>query len=126
MLEIEQPREPKSQGRRCERHRVPGISGTLGAPGDVRVLDLSLFGMAFESPSPLRVGERCFIELRHDRHSVSVELAIRWCSSRPRTEKNEKTGESSYRVGACFVDILRDESDSGIWRWIEIDPQARA
>jgi hypothetical protein len=123
MLETTKRSEPKPQGRRCQRHCVPGISGTLGSPGDVQVLDLSLFGMAFESPRPLRVGERCFLELRHDRHAVSVEVAIRWCATPADRGPSQRT---PFRIGACFVDILRDEMDSGIWRWIDIDPENAA
>lgn len=108
--------------RRFQRARIPGIHGSQNLPGDIRVLDLSLGGMAMETRAELEPGQRCFLELRHENHTVSVEAEVRW-SSAFRVEREPDALRPVFRVGVSFVDIVRD-GPGGIWDWLLVeDPE---
>ena len=105
-----------SEQRRAPRRVIDRIEGTLSAPGDVRVLDLSLHGIGLEAPYALEVGESCFLELRHEGYVASLELEVRWTSAR-RVERRRGTLVPVLRCGAAVRDIHRDRT-GGIWDWI--------
>jgi hypothetical protein len=113
---------PESRNRRrVARHPIPGVEATLRAPSDVKVLNLSLFGLALEAPAHLPVGSRVCLELRHGNDRVNVEVAVRW-SSVFRMERLRGTFVPISRAGVVFCDIHR-EAAAGIWEWICVPPE---
>jgi PilZ domain-containing protein len=108
--------------RRVERRSVPGIEATLNAPGDVRVLDLAIYGMAIEAPADLEVGKKVFLEVRHGKHRANVEVAVRWRTV-SRVQRTERSLVPVSRAGVEFVDIFR-EDEGGIWDWIMVPEPA--
>jgi hypothetical protein len=100
--------------RRCAARRaIPAVEATLRSPGDVKVLDVSVFGMAIEAPEALLPGERLCLELRHGRQVANVEVAVRW-SSVGRVARERGTLVPVSRAGVEFADIYREQS-GGIW-----------
>lgn len=110
--------------RRGARRVIPGIEATLRSPGDVRVLDVSLTGLATEVPGELAPGQHCFISLRHDRHTVMVETVVKWAGVN-RMERRFGRLIPMYRAGMVFVDIEREDS-GGIWDWILTEAEEQA
>ena len=108
-----------NERRRYHRARVPDVQGTQLTPGDVEVLDLSLTGMALETRRQLTPGEHCFLELRHDRHTVSVEAEVRWAYAY-RVEKSSEALRPVFRAGVSFVDIVQQDQ-GGIWDWLLVE-----
>ena len=106
--------------RRHLRASITEISGTLHSPGDVEVLDLSLSGMAIEAAAELEAGDHCFLELRHQGHSVSMEVEVRWASVL-RMERVRDTFLPVFRAGVAFLEILPDR-EGGLFEWLVVDP----
>ena len=115
----------RSQNRRRHlRANITEISGTLNSPGDVEVLDLSLSGMAIEAAAELEEGDRCFLELRHQGHSVSLEVEVRW-SSVLRVERTRNAFVPVFRAGVAFLEVLPD-NNGGLFEWLVVDPLAES
>lgn len=110
-----------SERRRAARRAIPGIEGSLRAPGDVRVLDLSLYGMSIEVAADLEVGSTVCMELRHGPHRANVEVAVRW-RALGRMERGHRRFVPVSRAGVEFVDVYR-EGPAGIWDWIQVPEQ---
>lgn len=108
--------------RRFPRRAVSGIQGTLRSPGDVKVLDLSLIGLAAELSADVKPGDHCFLELRHGRSRAMVETVVKW-RSLPRIVREPGWPPLTFRAGMAFVDIDRDGPE-GIWSCIL--PEAEA
>ncbi len=106
--------------RRHHRARIEGLSGTLHSPGDVQVLDLSVAGVSFEAAEELAPGTRCYLELRHETFTASVEVEVRWASVR-RVERTRGTLKPVFRAGGAFRDVQRDRP-GGILDWLFVDP----
>ncbi len=106
--------------RRHFRASVSDISATLHSPGDVEILDLSLSGMAIEAPGEIETGDRCFLELRHQGHAVSMEVEVRWTSVL-RMERLRNTLLPVFRAGVAFIEVLPD-SQGGLFDWLIVDP----
>jgi hypothetical protein len=98
--------------RHFQRFPVEHIEGTLHTPGDLRVVDLSQTGLAFETEFPVEEGSRPEIELRYRNQGVRVAVRVRWA----RPERREKERQI-YRSGAEFLDVI-EKSDTGLWDFI--------
>lgn len=98
--------------RHFQRFPVEHIEGTLHSPGDLRILDLSQTGLAFETEFPVEEGSRPEVELRYRRQGVRVAVAIRWTQP----ERREKDRQI-YRSGAEFLRVM-EKSDTGLWDFI--------
>ena len=112
---------PELEGRdrrRVERRSIPGIEATLRAPGDVKVVDVSLYGMSIEAVGELDVGRTVCLEVRHGKHRANVEVAVRWRSVF-RVERARHALLPVCRAGVEFVDVHRDAS-GGIWDWVMV------
>ena len=110
--------------RRRPRRVIPGIEATLRSPGDVKVLDLSLTGLATEVPGELQPGQHCFLSLRHDRHCAMVETVVKWAGIN-RMERRFGRLIPMFRAGMVFVDIERQDT-GGIWDWILTEAEKRS
>lgn len=111
--------------RRVGRRSIPGVSGTLHRPGDVAVLDVGLYGLAIETAADLEVGRRYFLEVRHGNAVASVEVAVCWTSVRMMSRERGRLLPLT-RAGVAFTEVVLDEHDGGIWRWILPDANATA
>jgi hypothetical protein len=98
-----------------ERRPIPGIVATLHTPGDVRVLDLCVYGMSLEAAADVEVGGTFCLEMRHGVHRANVEVAVRWRSV-SRMERRRGRLLPVSRVGVEFLEVLRDPP-GGIWDW---------
>jgi hypothetical protein len=88
------------------------------SPGDVRVLDVGIYGLAIEAPADLDVGRPVCLEMRHERHTVNVEGVVRWCAAQRMVRERGKF-LPLLRAGVEFREIHRDEA-GGIWDWIMV------
>lgn len=111
---------PGSERRRHLRAQVPGLQATLNSPGDARVLDVSLSGLSLEVPGELEPGDRCFLELRHEGRTASIEVEVRWASVL-RIERVRSSLVPVFRAGVAFLDILADGT-GGLLDWLVVEP----
>jgi hypothetical protein len=110
-----------SERRRVGRRPIPGIEATLRAPGDVKVIDVGVFGMAIEAPADLAPGERIFLELRHGKHTANVEVKVRW-QKVAQVVRARDTFVPVSRAGVEFSEVYREQT-GGIWDFILVPPQ---
>jgi len=110
-----------SDRRRVGRRPIPGVVATLRAPGDVRVLDVGVFGLQIEATDELPAGRQLFLELRHGGDTANVEVAVRW-SSVSQVVRDRGTLRPLSRAGVEFSEIYR-ERIGGIWDYILVPPQ---
>lgn len=85
--------------RRHQRYDVGGVRANLSLPLEVRVLNMSLTGLAIESPVPLSVGSKYHLTLRREQEMIQLPTDLQWCR-RARTEP-DALGEPApvYEVG---------------------------
>ena len=112
-----------SERRRVGRHPIRGVEGTLRTPGDVRVLDVGVYGLQMQAAADLPVGETLCLELRRGHARVNVEVEVRWVSV-TQMVRDRGTFVPLATAGVQFRDIYRD-NDGGIWDWIAV-PEAPA
>ena len=99
-----------SERRRVGRHPIAGVQATLRAPGDVEVLDVSVFGMSIATSDALAPGDVLFLELRHGGQKASVEVAVQWAQS--------------HRAGVEFRDVHLDRP-GGVWDFVLVPDRLR-
>jgi hypothetical protein len=112
----------QSEQRRHTRFPVQGIFGSLRSPRDIRVVNLSRSGIAFETSEDLAVGESCFLELRHHTDAASIEILVEWSEPAGNPAALRKP---VFLVGARFVDVFRD-TGGGFWEAIAAHPEPRS
>lgn len=100
-------------------HRVPvdTVEGTLHAPGDLEILDLSRTGMAFATDVPLEVDASHVVELTYRGQTVELEVEVRWVKEEESPAGAPPSRGTRYRVGVELVEVL-DKPSTGIWDWI--------
>ncbi len=108
----------RRERRRHGRFPVSGIFGSLNAPGDLKLLDLSRTGISFETSNLITVGQSYFLELRYGDAKVNLEVLIRWCAQRGGGSEDER-GRPLFHAGGGFVDVHRD-APGGLWAALEI------
>jgi c-di-GMP-binding flagellar brake protein YcgR len=92
-----------------ERRRVPRavIADTelsvLAFPIPVRLLDISLGGVLFESSNPVELGTRATLRLNFGGSPFSVAVKVE------RVEQARATTNGRYLVGASFVALSPDD-----------------
>jgi len=101
-----------SSKRQEMRFPVEGVQGSLRAPGDLRIINLSRSGLAFATSHHLTVGDTSFIEIRFHHQTASLELELLWCFRQPKLEPEER---EMFLAGGRFVDVVRDDPQ-GLWR----------
>lgn len=94
---------PDSQRRRFRRHDVDDVHGSVLFRLEVKVLNLSLSGIAVETTEQLKLGKVYSMKLGSGANLVEVASTVRWChlvGTRRRRTDNEF--ENVYRVGLTF------------------------
>lgn len=100
-----------AQERSEMRFPVQGMFGNLRTVRDVRVLNLSRGGIAFETPHKLTVGDDYFLEVRYKGQVVNFGVSLRWCS---RKRGTPRSSTPIYQAGGRFIDVLQ-ETPGGLW-----------
>lgn len=99
------PDERRSQ----TRFPVTGMSGSLRFPLDVRLVNLSRGGVAFETDEPLTPGKTYVLEVKGREPGALMAVEIRWC------EPDWSVGSHTvYRAGGR-VQRLRPRQEGGLW-----------
>jgi hypothetical protein len=103
--------------RRHRRFEVAGLGGRLVVPMEVRVVNLSLGGMALETNDYLQFGRRYTVNLDNGQRRVTLNATVAWCKLR-QTKKNP-SGEvvPVYRAGLRFQ-VLAGERLHELWEII--------
>ena len=103
--------------RRHRRFEVAGLGGRLVVPMEVRVVNLSLGGMALETNDYLQFGRRYSVNLDNGGRRVTLVATVAWC--RLRSTKKNPSGEvvPVYRAGLRFQ-VLAGERLHELWEII--------
>jgi len=103
--------------RRYRRFEVAGLGGRLVVPMEVRVINLSLGGMALETNGYLQFGRRYSVKLDNGGRRATLIATVAWCKLRG-TRKNPR-GEvvPVYRAGLRFQ-VLAGERLHELWEII--------
>lgn len=96
--------------RRHHRYDVSGVRANLSLPLEVEVLNMSLTGLAIESPLPLMVGSKYHLTLRREHEVIQLPTDLQWCR-RARTEP-DALGEPApvYEIGLDFHGALSEKA----------------
>ena len=96
--------------RRHRRYSVRNVRGSLVLQMDVRVLDMSLTGLAVESWQPLGIGGQYDLRLCHGQEELGVPAEVQWS----RLVRIEPGGpgetRSVFRAGLDYRDALDDKA----------------
>lgn len=109
----------KDERRRSRRHPVEHVSGTLHASAAVRIVNLSLSGMAVEADAPLRVGKQYSVTLQAG-EGLHLDLAgtVVWCHLRGRRAQEGSEPVTLYAAGLRFEETLTERA-SALLRFLE-------
>lgn len=107
--------EPKK--RRHPRYEVAGLGGHLVVPIQIRVVNVSLGGMALETHSYLQFGRAYTLKLEGSGRSLSLTGTVAWCSLRRTTRTSEGEVLPVYRAGLKF-EALSGERSRDLWSLI--------
>lgn len=100
--------------RRYPRYEVAGLAGHLVVPIRIRVINVSLGGMAFETNNYLQFGRAYTLRLEGEERSLSLTGTIAWCSLRETTRNEQGEILPVYRAGLKF-EALSGERSRELW-----------
>ena len=103
--------------RRYPRYEVVGLGGNLVVPMEVRVLNLSLGGMALETHDYLRFGRHYTVNLDHLGRRVTLVATVAWCKLRGTRKQSSGEVAPVYRAGLRFQ-VLSGERLQELWEII--------
>ena len=96
--------------RRYPRYEVAGLGGHLVVPIQIRVVNVSLGGMAIETNSYLQFGRAYTLKLEGGGQSLSLTGTVAWCSLRQTTKNSNGEVLPVYRAGLKFEALSSDRS----------------
>ncbi|MCP3957305.1 MAG: hypothetical protein GY719_05580 [bacterium] len=104
------PAIQQRERRRHHRYDVRDVRGTLVFPMRVKVLNMSLTGLAIESAKALEIGRRYDLKLQDDRETIQISVDVQWCHL-VRTERSG-IGEvpAVYQAGLDFRHVLSEQA----------------
>lgn len=108
---MSQSKPPK---RRFPRFEVAGLGGHLVVPIQIRVINVSLGGMALETNSYLQFGRGYTLKLEGGDRSLSLTGTVAWCALRETTRNPEGEILPVYRAGLKF-EALSGEHSRELW-----------
>lgn len=103
--------------RRYPRYEVVGLGGNLVVPMEVRVLNLSLGGMAVETHDYLRFGRQYSVNLDHEGRRVTLVATVAWCKLKGTRRQSSGEVAPVYRAGLRFQ-VLSGERLQELWKII--------
>lgn len=96
--------------RRFPRYEVAGLEGHLVVPIHIRVINVSLGGMALETHSYLQFGRAYTLKLGGGEESLSLTGTVAWCSLRKTTKSVDGEILPVYRAGLKFEALSGDHT----------------
>jgi c-di-GMP-binding flagellar brake protein YcgR len=101
---------PRGEHRRHRRYEVNDVEGTFLFDMDLNVLNLSLAGMAVETPHQLSVGRRYAFNIQHENQVVKLHGTVAWSTLRSTRRVSEEEIRPVYHAGIHFEDVLTDSA----------------
>lgn len=98
--------------RRFQRYEVEGMEGSFVFSLDVRVLNLSVAGMAVETSGRLNVGRRYEFKLHDGVHEITVPGRVAWCVLGRTRRSPHGDVTPVYKAGVQFDEILTDKAEN--------------
>jgi PilZ domain len=101
-----------TQKRRYRRYEVHDLYGSLLFRVEVKVLNLSLTGMAVEATQQLKLGRLHAVRLGTGGSAISVDATVRWC--RLVGTRKGGTGEpvTVYLAGLTFDGMVTEKAEN--------------
>jgi hypothetical protein len=96
--------------RRHKRYEVHDIHGSLLFRTQVKVRNLSVSGLALETPERLQLGRTYAIRLTGDRDAVDVSGTIRWCHFASAQPSDGGDSKAVYEAGLAFQDVFTEKA----------------
>jgi len=106
--------QSETEQRRYPRYEVAGLGGHLVVPIHIRVINVSLGGMALETNSYLQFGRAYTLKLEGGEQSLSLTGTVAWCSLRKTTKSPDGEFLPVYRAGLRF-EALSGERSRDLW-----------
>jgi hypothetical protein len=92
--------------RRFKRYSTHDVSGRIEASTSARVVDISLKGMAVETPIQLKIGRTYQFQLGQGEDQVNVAGRVRWSQLRGTRRTAKGDVESVYQSGIAIGEML--------------------
>jgi Tfp pilus assembly protein PilZ len=99
----------RGERRRFRRFEVRGLSGSLLVPVKIRLVNLSVGGMALETHSYLRFGRSYTVKLEGDERGLTLAGTVAWCTLKSTARSDHGEVLPLYRAGLKFeaLDAVR-------------------
>lgn len=114
--------------RRHKRYEVQDVRGSLLFRTQVQVRNLSVSGLAVETPERLQLGRTYAIRLAGDRDAIDLSGTIRWCHLASAPAKSGAGPRVVYEAGLAFEDVFTERA-KGLLGFLEqhvvLSPQER-
>lgn len=96
--------------RRHRRYEVQDVHGALLFRTQVKVRNLSVSGLALETPERLQLGRTYAIRLAGDHDAVDVSGTIRWCRLASTRPKGGGEPQAVYEAGLAFEGVFSEKA----------------
>ena len=96
--------------RRHKRYEVQDVHGALLFRTQVKVRNLSVSGLALETPERLQLGRTYAIRLAGDADAVDVSGTIRWCRLASARPKAGGEPQAVYEAGLAFEGVFSEKA----------------
>jgi len=96
--------------RRHKRYEVQDVHGALLFRTQVTVRNLSVSGLALETPERLQLGRTYAIRLAGDTDAVDVSGTIRWCRLASTRPKAGGQPQAVYEAGLAFEGVYSEKA----------------
>jgi hypothetical protein len=90
--------------RRSRRFEVLDVVGSLVVRAEVRVVDLSVAGMAVETTQPMTAGQLCVVAVARDGQRLDLSGRVVWCELDPDRGGGEGL-DRVFRAGLRFEEV---------------------
>ncbi len=104
------PMSEYDRERRHPRFHVHDVTGSFAYAVQARVLNISLSGLAVETPTQLQVGRGYSFRLGRAQVSVLLEGHVVWCHLARTERRSGGDVIPVYRAGISFDDVLSDRA----------------
>ena len=99
------------QRRRHRRHEVRNLRGSLLFRLDIKVLNLSVAGLAVESTQQLKQGRVYSFRLGEGDASIALDATVCWCRLIGTRRGESGEGETVYQAGLSFEGTLTEKAN---------------
>jgi len=99
------------QRRRHRRHEVRNLRGSLLFRLDIKILNLSIAGLAVESTQQLKQGRIYSFRLGEGDASINLDATVCWCRLTGTRRGASGEGEAVYQAGLSFEGTLTSKAN---------------